>query len=159
MENSKDTFYLYPGQLVVYKQPTNIMTILGSCVAVCLWDVKLMYGGMNHYLLPLWKLQGLRTPKFGNVAIENLIEKMIKQGSSAKNLQAKIFGGAKVLDTKEDSMFNIGQKNVEITYEMLTKYNIRIATESVGGLRGRKILFKTNTGEVFMKYIERAISS
>ncbi|MBN2663531.1 MAG: chemotaxis protein CheD [Bacteroidales bacterium] len=159
MENDKKTFFLYPGQLVVFKEPMNIMTILGSCVAVCIWDVKLRFGGMNHYLLPLWKVQGLRTPKYGNVAIETLIEEMLKNGSSAKNLVAKVFGGAKVLETGEGNIFEIGRKNYEIAQEVLSKYNIRTAVENVGGLRGRKILFKTNTGEVLMKYIDKTISN
>lgn len=159
MENDKKTFFLYPGQLVVFKEPMNIMTILGSCVAVCIWDVKLRFGGMNHYLLPLWKVQGLRTPKYGNVAIETLIEEMLKNGSSAKNLVAKVFGGAKVLETGEGNIFEIGRKNYEIAQEMLSKYNIRTAVENVGGLRGRKILFKTNSGEVLMKYIDKTISN
>lgn len=159
MENENNTFFLYPGQLVVYKEPMNIMTILGSCVAVCIWDVKLRIGGMNHYLLPLWKVQGLRTPKYGNVAIESLIEEMIKNGSSAKNLVAKVFGGAKVLETGDKSIFDIGRKNAEIAFEMLNRYKIRIAVDSVGGLRGRKILFKSNTGEVLMKYIDKTITT
>jgi chemotaxis protein CheD len=156
MTGDKKTFFLYPGQLVVYREPMNIMTILGSCVSVCLWDTKLRYGGMNHYLLPLWKVQGLRTPKFGNVAIEGLIEEMIRNGSSAKDLVAKVFGGAKVLDT-ENSVFNIGKKNSELAIEILSKYRINIAVDNTGGLRGRKILFKTNTGEVLMKYIDKTI--
>ncbi len=157
MEKDKKTFFLYPGQLIVFKEPANIMTILGSCVAVTIWDTKLNFGGMNHFLLPLWKVQGLRTPKYGNVAIESLIEEMIKNGSSARDLVAKVFGGAKVLDSAEQTMFNIGKKNYEIAFEMLNKYNINIAVDSVGGLRGRKILFKTNTGEVLLKYIDRSL--
>ncbi|MBN2892539.1 MAG: chemotaxis protein CheD [Bacteroidales bacterium] len=155
MENDKKTFFLYPGQLVVFKEPSNIMTILGSCVAVCLWDIKLRFGGMNHYLLPLWKVQGLRTPKFGNVAIEILIEEMLKNGSSSKNLVAKVFGGAKVLNTSDDSLFNIGKKNSEIAFDLLQQYNINVTAESIGGINGRKILFNTNTGEVLMKIIDK----
>jgi len=155
MQEENKTFFLYPGQLVVFKEPTNIMTILGSCVAVCLWDIKLKIGGMNHYLLPLWKVQGLRTPKFGNVAIEVLIEEMLMNGSSAKNLVAKVFGGAKVLETNENSVFNIGKQNFEIAIDMLQRYNINTVVTNVGGLLGRKIMMKTDTGEVFMKFIDK----
>ena len=154
MDTNNKVYFLYPEQLVVYKKPTNITTVLGSCVSVCLWDSKLNYGGMNHYLLPLWKVQGLRTPKFGNVAIELLIEKMIQNGSSSRDLVAKVFGGAKILGSSGSSVFNIGKKNGEIAIEILTRFKIRIAAKSIGGINGRKILFKTNTGEVFMKYIK-----
>jgi chemotaxis protein CheD len=157
MQDENKTFFLYPGQLVVFNEPTNIMTILGSCVAVCLWDVKLKIGGMNHYLLPLWKVQGLRTPKFGNVAIEVLIEEMLMNGSNARNLVAKVFGGAKVLETNENSVFNIGKQNYEIALDILQQYKINIAVTNVGGLLGRKIMMKTDTGEVFMKFIDKTI--
>ena len=69
--------YLHPGQLVVATQPMQVTTILGSCVAVCLWDPPLGIGGTNHYLLPV----GLKTSstglRYGNVAIEELLERML----------------------------------------------------------------------------------
>jgi chemotaxis protein CheD len=159
MIEQKNTYFLYPGQLAVFKEPMAITTILGSCVAVCLWDTKLKFGGMNHYLLPFWKMQGLRTPKFGNVAIEQLIEEMIKNGSSIYSLVAKVFGGAKVLEVSESSFFNIGKQNAEIAVEMLDKFGISTPVLQVGGLNGRKIMFKTDTGEVFLKMIDKSTTT
>lgn len=155
MKQDKKTFFLYPGQLIIFKEPSNIMTILGSCVAVCLWDNKLRFGGMNHYLLPMWKLQGLRTPKFGNVAIESLINEMLKNGSVPGNLVGKIFGGAKILKSNDQSLFDIGKKNHETAHDLLHKHKIKVVAENIGGTNGRKILFNTGTGEVLMKYINK----
>ena len=65
--------FLYPGAIYISPEPTLITTILGSCVAICLYDPILQIGGMNHYMLPLWNGQGLASPRYGNIAIEKLI--------------------------------------------------------------------------------------
>ena len=62
--------YLYPSALFAERTPFLVDTILGSCVAVCLYDEHKKIGGINHYMLPLWNGDGLATPKFGNIAIE-----------------------------------------------------------------------------------------
>jgi len=142
--------YLYPGALYVDTKPTQITTILGTCVAVCLYDNALKFGGMNHYLLPLWNGEGLASPRYGNIAIEKLIERMMENGSLVSNLQAKIFGG-KV--DERGTVYNIGQRNIEIAETMLEDYKIPIISKSVGQSKGRKILFLNHTGEVFMKYL------
>src|SRR5512133_3111807 len=91
--------YLYPATLFASREPHIINTILGSCVAVCMWDNVLGYGGINHYMLPLWNGKGLASPKYGNIAIRKLYEKMIDLGCSSMNLNAKVFGGADVLQS------------------------------------------------------------
>ncbi len=73
--------YLYPASLFADKEPHVVTTILGSCVAVCLYDSVLNQGGINHYMLPLWTGQGLASPRYGNCAIDRLIERMIAGGS------------------------------------------------------------------------------
>ena len=88
-----ETIYLYPAALVVPKKPTIVHTILGSCVSVCLFDKKNNFGGINHFMLPLWNGNGLASPKYGNIAIEKLYENMLQTGSEHKNLIAKVFGG------------------------------------------------------------------
>jgi chemotaxis protein CheD len=86
--------FIHVGQIHVDSAPHAISTVLGSCVAVCLYDSTLGIGGMNHYLLPFWNGNGLQSPKFGNIAIPKLIESMMIKGSNPKTMQAKIFGGA-----------------------------------------------------------------
>ncbi|MEA1973295.1 MAG: chemotaxis protein CheD, partial [Candidatus Cloacimonadota bacterium] len=72
--------FVYAGQIIVSKTPMELYTVLGSCISVCIWDNKLRIGGMNHYMLPLWKRKGLATPKYGDIAIPKLIEKVINLG-------------------------------------------------------------------------------
>ena len=129
-------------------------TILGSCVAVCLYDPVTKLGCINHYMLPFWNGTGLASPKYGNIAIQKLLDKMIEFGSETSNIQAKIFGGGEVVNTK-NNIFKIGERNIEIAVKILKENKIKIAGQSVGGNQGRKIRFNTETGVVLMKLIKK----
>jgi chemotaxis protein CheD len=87
------THFLYPSALFASRERHKVSTILGSCVAVCLYDPIAQIGGINHFMLPFWNGQGLASPKYGNIAIERLVEKMISLGCKKNNLKAKVFGG------------------------------------------------------------------
>ncbi|MDO9208578.1 MAG: chemotaxis protein CheD [Sulfuricurvum sp.] len=150
--------FIHVGQVHIDSAPSAISTVLGSCVAVCLYDVKLGIGGMNHYLLPFWNGNGLQSPKFGNIAIPKLIEAMMEQGSTHTTLEAKIFGGASMNIGMSDSMM-IGQKNIMVAKEILKEYKIAIAAEDVGGQNGRKIQFNLERGKVLLKYTSRSDNS
>lgn len=146
--------FLYPAELFVSKTPHQVNTILGSCVAVCLFDPILQIGGINHYMLPYWNGQGLASPKYGNIAIDRLTDKMISLGCNKNNLKAKIFGGGEVIETNI-VQFHIGQRNIEVARTMLEDLKIPIVSSSVGGKLGRKIEFYTHTGDVRQKYVQK----
>ncbi len=147
--------FLYPSTIWVSAEPYEITTILGSCVAVCLFDHKLSIGGINHYMLPLWNGSGLASPKYGNIAIEKLYEKLIIYGCKNDNITAKIFGGAEIIE-KKTMNYNIGAQNIEIALEILQTMRIPILSSSLGGNLGRKIIFNTATGEVRQFYVSRS---
>lgn len=105
-------------------------------------------------MLPLWNGQGLASPKYGNIAIEKLIEKMLQMGSKKVNLKAKVFGGGEVIET-QTSHFQIGERNIVLALECLKDEKIPIVGQSLGGKLGRKIQFHTQTGTVMMKFIEK----
>lgn len=135
-------------QLHVAKEPMEIMTVLGSCVAVCLWDQQYKVAGINHYLLPLWNGEGFKSLKYGNVSITRLIEEMIANGASKKNLVAKIFGGATI---NLSSAFSIGDRNILIAEDLLADYRIPIVARDVGGAKGRKVIISSVDGSVYVK--------
>jgi len=141
--------YLYPGTLFVHREPHVVTTVLGSCVSVCLWDASLRIGGINHYLLPLWNGEGLPTPKYGNIAIAKLIEKVRELGAGSK-LIAKVFGGASMWE-KTDGLLAVGQRNIELAVEMLEQQRIPVVSSDLGGCTGRKIIFHTSDGTVLLK--------
>jgi chemotaxis protein CheD len=151
MEEEINKHYLYPSALFAEKERYMVDTILGSCVAVCLFDSVKKIGGINHYMLPLWNGNGLASPKFGNIATEKLIEKMIKNGASLENIKAKVFGGANQME----SSMNIGERNIEISKEVLQQHGIRIIAENTGGTVGRKLRYCTGTGQVMMKFLNK----
>ena len=148
----KNKHFLYPGNLFLNKSPYIVNTILGSCVSVCLWDSRLKMGAINHYLLPLWNGRGLQSPKYGNIAIEKLINKILETGSSKKDLKAKLFGGASVLDSCNNS-FQVGEQNIIIAQYLLERHKIPIISSSVGGTEGLKLIFHTDSGVVLIKRI------
>lgn len=150
--------FLYPAELFVSKTPYQVNTILGSCVSLCLFDPVLQIGGMNHFMLPYWNGQGLASPKYGNIAIERLTDKMVSLGCNKSNLKAKIFGGGEVIETNI-VQFHIGQRNIEVARTMLEDLKIPIVSSSVGGKLGRKIEFFTSTGDVRQKYVQKTQQS
>ncbi len=155
MENIPNHF-LYPSAIFASRTPYTITTILGSCVSVCLWDPVLQIGGMNHFMLPLWNGQGLASPKYGNIAIPKLIEKLYSFGSQKYNLRAKVFGGAEVIESNS-KQFLIGERNAAIAFDILAEEKIQILSSSIGGNAGRKIIFFTENGEVKHKFIQKTI--
>jgi len=144
--------FLHPSTLFVSKDSEWVTTILGSCVAVCFFDKKRKIGGINHYMLPYWNGDGLESPKYGNVAINQLLQKMFDFGAKKEDIVCKIFGGAEVI-SENYSVFNVGQRNIELAYKFLAEMNISVVSSSTGGKQGRKIHFNTGTGEVFQKYL------
>jgi chemotaxis protein CheD len=108
---------------------------------------------MNHFMLPVWNGEGLESPKYGNVAIDMLLSKMTRLSAGKQALTAKVFGGANQYDCKSGDALAIGDRNIQLALYTLDRYSIPIAASSLGGTQGRKILFNTKSGQVFMKYI------
>ncbi len=153
MENdSLQRHYLLPGGVFAHPEPHEVTTVLGSCVAVCLWDSDRRLGGINHYLLALWNGEGLPTPRFGNIAIHKLAEKVERAGGKRPRLRAKIFGGSSILQT-QSGLLNVGERNIQVAVDLLEEMNIPIVARHVGGPQGRRIIFNTHTGEVWMRIL------
>jgi chemotaxis protein CheD len=143
--------YLYPSNLFASTDRHIITTILGSCVGICLYNKRLNFGGMNHYMLALWNGNGLASPRFGNIANEKLLNEMVFLGSARMHLIAKVFGGANQTTSYND----VGARNVQAAFEFLDQMDIPILAQNVGGEIGRKIMFDTFTGEVRMKFVQK----
>jgi len=145
--------YLKQGELAIVSGDTKVFTILGSCVAVVLWDEGTKIGGVNHYLLPTWSQKGTPDVRYGDVAITELHDKTILSGAVKRRMVAKIYGGASMLKF-DNPNFNIGQRNIEIAKLKLKELNVKVIEEITGGMMGRKILFDPQTGFVKMDYIK-----
>lgn len=143
--------YLHPGQLFASPESYAVTTILGSCVAVCLWDPVTKIGGINHFLLPSFSGEGVASPRFGNIAIKELLDQLAQLGSHKHNLLAKIFGGACVLEAFRNRQNHLGMKNIEIAQQLLEADSIPLVGHDVGGQRGRKLIFHTDDGSAWVK--------
>ena len=170
---NREIITIYPGELYITKKSELITTILGSCISIVLFDEQNSIGGINHYMLPAAppeskKNSVLPITRFGEYAIKTLIQEMINQGASLKNLKAKIFGGSNVLNfsskkderkkeaQKKDAL--IGEENINFARKFLKKIGIPIVSEDVGGVSSRKIFFDTTNYKVFLKRINSAES-
>jgi chemotaxis protein CheD len=145
--------YLHAGHLLVSADPCRVTTVLGSCVAVGLWDPETDIGGINHFLLPQWTGSELESPRFGNVAVRALIREVIVAGAKRRSLQAKLFGGACVLRAFQGvgGGTHLGSKNVQVARQILLDEGIPIAVEDVEGQRGRKLIFQTHDGAAWVR--------
>jgi chemotaxis protein CheD len=138
------------GKFRISSDPNEaITTVLGSCVAVCLFDLERGIGGMNHFLLPEGRSGDLEEVVFGLQAMELLINAMLKQGAQKNNMKAKLFGGAQMIG----GLSNIGEGNVAFAREFLKDENFPVVSESVGGTMGRKIMFVPTTGKVKQRLV------
>jgi chemotaxis protein CheD len=144
-------YYLYPGSVFISKTPHIVDTVLGSCIAVIIWNPVLQFGSISHYMLPEWNGTGQPVNKYGNVAISYLIKQMLVLGSNRADLRAKVFGGS---INKINGVFNIGSRNTELAFNILKKEKIRVISQSVGGTLNRKAIFYSNSGDVLIKFIQ-----
>ncbi|TCW61592.1 chemotaxis protein CheD [Treponema sp. J25] len=141
-------YFLNPGELIFTKRPAILKTVLGSCVAVCLYDTVHRWGAMCHYLLPVAPSDMHRSTKYGDIAIKVLLNRfLIKHGSCRENLVATIVGGAFIV-FDEREIFFIGDKNVEIAETLLRKEKIRIIARYTGGESGRRVFFNTLNNKI-----------
>ena len=149
-------YFLKPGYIFVATRPTVISTVLGSCVAVSIYDGKRMVGGMNHFRVPYAQHKHGATAYHGDAATLRLIRMILVDGSRTKYLEAQIFGGAY---SREVCSRNVGQENVMVARRLLAKQHIRIISEDVGGEKGRKVVFNTYSSETAVLKVEKLRSA
>ncbi len=145
------TTFLHPGHVFASRTPSAVTTILGSCVAICLHDSVNGLGGINHFVLPHWAGEGEQSTRFGNVAVAQLIESLEALGSRRSCLEAKVFGGASVLGGEATSAGRLSERNVVVAHEELEFAGIAVVASDTGGVKGRKLIFHTDSGTAWVR--------
>ena len=150
--------FLNVGQGVLVNTPTLAHTVLGSCVSVTFFAPRAGLGALFHALLPRASEYRLHTPdqtpyKFVDTAIQLLVARFARRGVPLTDIQCKVFGGASALFAEEMS---VGRKNVEVAFATLSDLGLRVAASNVGGDAGRKIVFSTSTGEIFVRMLNNS---
>ncbi|MBT8119011.1 MAG: chemoreceptor glutamine deamidase CheD [Gammaproteobacteria bacterium] len=147
---------ILPGEFYVSVSGELITTVLGSCISACIRDRKTGIGGMNHFMLPTdirrnpnsWNDTPVNMQtRYGNIAMERLINVILASGGKRSNLEIKLFGGGKVLQIDTD----IGGKNISFVKQYLMTEGLKVAAEDVGGIYPRKVLYFPKSGRVRVK--------
>lgn len=151
---------LHPGDYYVAERGELVMTLLGSCVSACVRDARLRRGGMNHFMLPEsqldatghWGGSAWVATRFGNVAMERLVNEILKLGGRREDLEVKLVGGGRVLDTLSD----VGARNIQFVREYVRTEGFRLLGEDLGDLYPRKVLYDPTSGTVRVKRLPRS---
>jgi chemotaxis protein CheD len=145
---------LLPGEYYVTASDEGVYTTLGSCISACIRDRVSGIGGMNHFMLPAsadptdWKSTSLSSAtRYGNFAMEHLINVILKHGGQRQNLEVKLFGGGRILQ----NMTDVGMRNIVFVRDYLATEGLRVTAEDVGDIYPRMVVYFPATGKVRVK--------
>lgn len=141
-----DAVKVLPGEYFVSSEELVIMTVLGSCIAACIWDGRARTGGMNHFMLPEGE-DG--SGRYGSYAMELLINEMLKLGARRETMQAKVFGGGQVM--AGFTTMNVGERNTQFVLDYLATERIPVVSQDVLDIHPRKVCFFPVTGKALVK--------
>jgi len=162
-EFERNAVKVMPGEYFVSADDIVLATVLGSCVAACVWDPSARVGGMNHFMLPG---DGSRTGRhdwiglagrYGVFAMEQLINELIKRGARKANLEAKVFGGSAVL--KNLTALNVGERNADFVLDFLRTEGIRLAAQDLLDVCPRRVVFFPASGRALCRKLPQADAS
>jgi chemotaxis protein CheD len=143
------TIKILPGEFYVTNTDERIETVLGSCIAACVRDPIAGIGGMNHFMLPVDKnasssseLNGAN--RYGNYAMENLVNAILRQGAKRERLEFKLFGGGRIMS----SMTNVGWYNIGFAFDYIYTEGFKIVSQDIGDIYPRKVLYYPLSGRV-----------
>ncbi len=152
MSIAADISYIMPGEMLVFSSSRTLRTTLGSCIAVCLYDSRLKIGGMNHFMYSR-SSDPEADDKYGDHAVPSLIRKMLDQGCRISDLKASLVGGAAMTHTQ---VSHPGLKNIKVAEEVLKTWGIPVVLRNVGGSRGRRVRYSTDSGHLEIKFLDLA---
>lgn len=148
-----DAVKVLPGEYYVSNEDMMVMTVLGSCIAACIWDGRVRAGGMNHFMLP--EGDGVEGGgRYGSYAMELLINHLLKLGARRESMQAKIFGGAQVV--AGFASMNVGERNTKFVLDYLATERIPVVSQDVLDIHPRKVCFFPVTGKALVKRLAHA---
>lgn len=142
------------GLEIITGEVSELKTFVGSCVAICLFDVKAKVASMAHVMLPK-KINEKQSAsegeqgKYADAAIAHMVNEMVKLGADLKRIQAKMAGGAAIFSHEsETGLFNVGPRNISTIKQILKENNIPLVSEDTGANFGRWVKFSLNSGEM-----------
>jgi chemotaxis protein CheD len=156
------SYYLKPGELFAGEEAAQVKTLLGSCVAVTMFSPRCRVGSLCHSMLPSCRNEtpcdgGCQDgPRYVDCAIRRMLDWFVKRGIGRDEIEVKVFGGADMFSGPHGHDYKgIGRQNIDMAMQIIEKEGLKLAASDVGGPRGRKIIFKSYSGEVFLKRLGR----
>ena len=149
-------FLLLPGYIFFNAEPSLLSTVLGSNVAVSLWDPKKKQGGMANFLYPSTTSSQPATSQYGNVAVQHLINMLLEEGTKQKDIKAQIFGGS---TSSARECLQVAMENILMAKKVLMKSRIEVVSEDVGGRMGRKVVYNSFKNEAIVYKVSDLRSS
>ncbi|KRC08655.1 chemotaxis protein CheD [Hydrogenophaga sp. Root209] len=143
----QDSVKVLPGEYFVTADDMMVMTVLGSCIAACIYDPRARVGGMNHFMLPDGGNEA--GGRYGSFAMELLINEMMKLGARRETMQAKVFGGGQVMHTF--TTMNVGERNTQFVLDYLHTERIAVISKDVLDIHPRKVCYFPATGKAMVK--------
>jgi chemotaxis protein CheD len=144
---------LLPGEYYATGRDMLLVTVLGSCVAACIRDRELGVGGMNHFMLPdaaeQFEAPASVSARYGNYAMEMLINQLVKLGARRERLEAKVFGGGNVMSGL--TVANVGQRNADFVLKYLAMERIPVLAQDLIDIYPRKVYYFPKSGKVRVK--------
>jgi chemotaxis protein CheD len=145
--------FLLPGQWAVPHEPSELTTILGPCVALCLFDRVRGIGGMNHFLLAVGGGAGRERSRYGDTSCEDLVQCFFASGSRAADIEARIVGGANVGRVPTADGESLGERNAEMARSVMRRHGISVGFEDTGGSNARRLRYRSGVGVLEVKTI------
>ena len=145
-DSTRARHYLVPGKIFAAKEPHVITAVVGSGVSVCLYDPKTQIGGANHFLFVETMVGEANPLKYAGHANQALLDKMVELGANPRSLTARVFGGTRSQLSFSGVESSLGEKNMEAALRFLEERGIPVTSREVGGQKGRKVMFQTDTG-------------
>lgn len=147
-----ENLVLMPGQMHFGAQVASLRTLLGSCVAVTLWHPQRRIGGMCHYLLPSRPRAGLeRDGRYGEEAVEAMVEQLQRMGTAPSDYHAHLYGGADTMPEGSTLKFSVGERNIEQGWTLIDRYGFQLQGVDVGEDVPRTVTLQLGSGEVDMR--------
>ncbi len=154
-------YYLKIADMKIAKKTDTLKTVVGSCIALCLWDKITLTGGMVHIMMPNSNgNEVINKGKYADTAVESILNEMLETtGSQKEDIVAHIAGGASMFDYSENDNIEmkIGIKNSLTVKKYLKNFNIKIKSEDTGGTLGRRIVFTPATGEMVSSILSKEL--
>lgn len=148
------SYFLNPGYIFFTSEPGTILTVVGSGVAISIYDPKRGVGGMNHFVHPQLETSDTPTALYAKPATLQLVRMFRDSGSDMTQLEAQVFGGACPPDCEPEKA-HIGESNLASAREWLMHYGVKVVGQDTGGTWGRKVAFKSDTGEVMVAKVNK----